>query len=93
MTNKKIIALLRINTHFERLERKPPVFVENNLRESFKFIIYVVLFFTVFCRFLRPYRRYCPNIKKLVCLSNFLSCAESKWEIPCGQDGLAQVGN
>ena len=42
-----------------------------NLRESFKLSFMLSCFFAVFCRFLRPCRRYCPNIKKLVCQSNF----------------------
>ena len=39
-----------------------------NLRELFKFIVYVFFVFIVFCHFLQLYPQYCPSIKKLVCM-------------------------
>ena len=66
-----------------------------NLRELFKFIVYVFFVFIVFCHFLQLYPQYCPSIKKLVCMLEviFFSCTDSKWEIPFWEDGPAQVGN
>ena len=51
-------------------------------------VVYVFFGLTVFCRFLRLYRRYCPQITNFVSLlhATFFS-AGSRQAIPSGQDG------
>ena len=88
--NKKIIALLRINTYsFRKTRKEARSFCSKiNLRESFK-IILCFLFITIICRFFATLLTVLSKHQEtcLYVLSNIFSCAESKWEISRGQDG------
>ena len=63
------------------------MFVPNKPTNRLSLSFMLSCFSTVFCRFLRPYRRCCPNIKKLACLSNFFRALNQNGKFPAGKMG------